>query len=191
MDAVGIKKHQTYIRYFNELVEWGFLKLVQKSANQYSSNIISLIVALPKKGKPLGKAILTHAAKQTETIGQSTGQSNSSIDKPDNLKPDNHKPKTIYQLAVDFWLKEFHVGWTYTATQGKQLKDLLAKLKQIIPEASDHDLILAFKSFCLNLPDWFKDKDLQVLNSKFNEIVTQQIKNQNNGSTKKSRFNNL
>ena len=71
MDAIGIKKHQTYIRYFNELVDYGFFKLIQKSQNQYSANIISLIYAMPKKGKALDKAIMNHKAKQTETIGQS------------------------------------------------------------------------------------------------------------------------
>lgn len=78
MDALGIKKHQTYIRYFNDLCEWGFLKLVQKSANQYSANIISLQSAKPKNSKALDKAFINHRAKQTETIGQSKG----SIDIP-------------------------------------------------------------------------------------------------------------
>jgi len=49
MDAIGIKKHQTYIKYFNEIVEWKFFKLIQKSTNQYSANIISLQTAMPKK----------------------------------------------------------------------------------------------------------------------------------------------
>lgn len=89
MDAIGIKKHQTYIKYFNELVEWGFFNLIQKSTNQYSANIISIRSGMPKKGKALDKAIITHRAKQTEPIGQSTGQSNSSIDKP------------IYQFTKD------------------------------------------------------------------------------------------
>lgn len=71
MDAIGIKKHSTYIRYFNDLVEWGFFKLVQKSKNQYSANIISLQNAMPKNGKALDKAIVNHAAKQTESMGQS------------------------------------------------------------------------------------------------------------------------
>lgn len=78
MDAIGIKKHQTYIRYFEDLCEWGFFKLVQKSKNQYSANIISLISAMPKNGKALDKAIIKHTAKQTE----SNGQSNSSVDIP-------------------------------------------------------------------------------------------------------------
>jgi len=86
MDALGIRKHQTYIKYFNDLVDWGFFKLVQKSTNQYSSNIISLQSDKPKNGKALDKAIITHTAKQT----QSNGQSNSSIDKQDNNITNNH-----------------------------------------------------------------------------------------------------
>lgn len=66
MDAIGIKKHSTYISYFNDLVDWGFFILIQKSKNQYSSNIISLSNALPKKGKALGKAMLKHGDKHEE-----------------------------------------------------------------------------------------------------------------------------
>lgn len=65
MDAIGIKKHSTYIRYFNDLVEWKFFDLIQKSANQYSSNIICLVSALPKNGEALDKAIVKHGAKHT------------------------------------------------------------------------------------------------------------------------------
>jgi len=65
MDALGIKKHQTYIKYFRDLCEWGFFILIQESKNQYSSNIISINSALPKNGKALDKAIIKHAAKQS------------------------------------------------------------------------------------------------------------------------------
>lgn len=82
MDAIGIKKNQTYIRYFNDLVTWGFFKLIEKSKNQYSANIISLQSALPKNGKALDKALIKHTAKQTESIGLGIRQSNSPIDKP-------------------------------------------------------------------------------------------------------------
>jgi hypothetical protein len=99
MDALGIKKHQTYIKYFNDLCEWGFFKLIQKSLNQYSANIISLSVAVPKKGKALDKAFITHAAKQTEP----NGQSNSPIDKQItiNNEPINNKPSLI-----EIWFKD-------------------------------------------------------------------------------------
>ena len=100
MDAIGIKKHQTYIKYFYDLVDWGFFKLVQRAKNQYSSNIITLVSAVPKKGKALDKAIIKHRAKQTESIGQSIGQSKGSILKQDNKetikqlnKEEEEKPK--------------------------------------------------------------------------------------------------
>lgn len=84
MDAIGIKKHSTYIRYFNDLVEFGFFELVQKSKNQYSSNIIRLTNALPKKDEALDKAFVKHGAKQTESMGSGMGQSKRSIDKQIN-----------------------------------------------------------------------------------------------------------
>ncbi len=99
MDAIGIKKHQTYIRYFTDLCEWGFIKLIQKSTNQYSSNIISLLSAIPKNGKALDKAFITHAAKQTEPMRQSTGQSNSSIDKQQTINKITSEQGTPVDLS--------------------------------------------------------------------------------------------
>lgn len=83
MDAVGIKKHHTYIKYFRDIVDWGFFELIQESKNQYSSNIIRLNNALPKNGTALGKAMAKHAAKH----GQSTRQSTGCIDKPITIEP--------------------------------------------------------------------------------------------------------
>ena len=71
MEALGIKKHQTYIKYFRELVNFGFIKLIQESKNQYSANIISVQTAMPENGKALDKALIKHGAKQTESMGQS------------------------------------------------------------------------------------------------------------------------
>lgn len=105
MDALGIKKHQTYIRYFNDLVDWKFFDLIQKSRNQYSANIISLISAMPKKGEALDKAIITHAAKQT----QSNGQSNSPIVKPIN-KETNKQDKEVLDYLNEKTGKKFRTA---------------------------------------------------------------------------------
>lgn len=86
-DAIGIKSYNTYIKAFNDLVEWGFFKVVEKSRNQYSSNIISLS-ALSKNNKALDKAVVKHLTKQRE----STGESIYTIDKP--LTNNNTKPVT-------------------------------------------------------------------------------------------------
>ena len=98
MDAIGIKKHSTYIRYFNDLVEWKFFELIQKSKNQYSANIISLIIAMPKKGEALDEAMVKHRDKQTESNGQSIG----SIIKQYNKEQLNQLQKDIDVLLLNF-----------------------------------------------------------------------------------------
>jgi hypothetical protein len=84
MEAIGVRSWHTYIKVFNDLVEWGFFILLEKSKNQYSSNIISLTDAYVKNNKAhdkaLDKALTKHASKQQ----QSTHQSNDSIIKQTN-----------------------------------------------------------------------------------------------------------
>lgn len=53
--AIGIKKMQTVSEYLKDLEKYGFIKIVTKSLNQHTANIIE-IVATPKNGKALGKA---------------------------------------------------------------------------------------------------------------------------------------
>ena len=98
MEAIGIKKHQTYSRYFNELIEYEFFELIERSKNQYSANIISIIHAKPKKGKALDKAFIKHRAKQTESIGQSKDY----IGKQVNKEQETNKQ---YILNDSIWIE--------------------------------------------------------------------------------------
>jgi len=41
-EAIGIRSYNTYINTLNDLVEFGFINLIEKSKNQYSSNIVAL-----------------------------------------------------------------------------------------------------------------------------------------------------
>jgi len=120
MDALGIKKHQTYIKYFRDLVDWGFFILIQESRNQYSSNIISLNNAMPKNGNALDKAIITHTAKQT----QSNGQSNSSIDKPINNKQiTSELSNPLFDMA---YYKSLGYDWKLSESVYSELDKFLA-----------------------------------------------------------------
>lgn len=92
MDAIGIKSYKTFITTLNELVEWGFLKMVEKSKNQYSANIIALAFFTEANTKALTKASKKHMLKQVQSIDQSkcesTHQSIASIDIPINNNTD-------------------------------------------------------------------------------------------------------
>ena len=77
MDALGIKNYRTYSKAFDDLVEWGFIKLIEKSKNQWSATVIALVKNTKATTKALSKATLKHSQKQIE--------STASIDKPINL----------------------------------------------------------------------------------------------------------
>lgn len=75
MEGIGVKSYNTYINTLNDLVEWGFIKMIEKSKNQHSSNIVALSKFDKAQYKALDKALVKHRRKQRE----STGESNSSI----------------------------------------------------------------------------------------------------------------
>jgi len=81
-DAIGIKSYRTYSATLNDLIEFGFIKMVERSKNQYSSNII----ALSKFTKATAKALDKARSKQ----GQSKGESKATIDKPLNQETIEH-----------------------------------------------------------------------------------------------------
>ena len=99
MSACGIHSYNTYKKIFDNLVEWGFFELIQKSKNQYSSNIIALSnassFALSNNDKALDKALAKHSTKQSE----STIQSIDSISKQLTSKPITIK--TNLEKAID------------------------------------------------------------------------------------------
>lgn len=133
MDAVGISKHQTYIKYFNQLVEHGFIEIVQKSKNQYSANIISIPSAMPEKDKALDKAFIKHKAKQTpnqwQSNGQSTYESDGNIDKQVNNEQTNTK-KSVGEIEVNL-----------SGGEGEFKDQLLNDLKEVEPKYSETDFL--------------------------------------------------
>jgi hypothetical protein len=91
-DAIGIKSYNTYIKTLNDLVDWGFINMIERSKNQYSSNIIALSNFDKALDKALDEAIVKHVTKQSESI--------SSIDKPLTIEPLNHKLNEIPNFEV-------------------------------------------------------------------------------------------
>ncbi len=106
-DAIGIKSYKTYIKTLNELVDFGFIDLVEKSSNQHTANIVALVNFTEPHGKALDKAILNHMPKQV----QSTCQTNSTIDKPITTKPiTNNKGKSTSKNSAESISSKFEIN---------------------------------------------------------------------------------
>jgi hypothetical protein len=91
MEAIGIGSYNTYIPAFNDLCEWGFFTLIQKSKNQYSSSVIALSIFDKATDKALDKALIKHDTKHCESTEQSTG----SIDKQETKNKEQRTKRFV------------------------------------------------------------------------------------------------
>lgn len=100
MEAVGIKNWRTYSKTLSELVDFGFIKMIETSKNQYSSNIIAIVKNTKAQSKALDKALQKHGTKQ--------GQSIDSIDKQyNNITSNNITPSAKEKSFKDLSEVEF------------------------------------------------------------------------------------
>lgn len=60
MEVLGIKNYRTYKKYFDDLVKWKFIRVVQESKNQYTANVIALVKNTQANTKALDKANAKH-----------------------------------------------------------------------------------------------------------------------------------
>ena len=67
-DAIGIKNYRTYINTLKDLSEWGFIKMIERSTNQYTCNTIAIVENTKAHTKALSKAMSKHVPKQVQSI---------------------------------------------------------------------------------------------------------------------------
>jgi hypothetical protein len=104
MDAVGIKSYSVFKKHLDQLVEFGFIEIIEYSKNQYSSNIIALkenYKANSKShSKSLDKAIGKHTSKQVQSTSESIGSINKPLNK-EKGKPRNQETKKLLLSEID------------------------------------------------------------------------------------------
>jgi len=162
MEALGIKNYKTYICSLQDLVEWGFIKWIQKSKNQYTANIIALVKNNKPVIKALDKAMSSHNPKQVS----SSSQGIASIEKQNNNKPINIKTLEkrllieVKDFEVDIDLKlSFHWAIKFQELFLKNLKDKGAPLKKI-KEASFEEFVDPIREMLEN--DGISETHLQI-----------------------------
>jgi len=141
-EAIGIRSYNTYINTLNDLVDWGFIILIEKSKNQYSSNIIALSNFNKAHGKALDKAMSKHMTKQCE----STIQSISSIDKHINNITINQE-QDIEERQSDF--SEPTVIFTSTEIENEKEKKVAPK-----KESENEVVIYPIEQIQQRLSEW-------------------------------------
>lgn len=155
MDAIGVKSYNTYTRALQELVDYGFVKMIEKSKNQYSANIIALSKNDKALDKALDKAFIKHGTKQSE----STVQSIDSIDKQYNNKQVNHS----------YSESDFLEDWTIIRKSTRNLPTHIKKL-------STHESV----EFNKAINDYSRDEIREAMRGlfmqeqiNFNSMITQ------------------
>jgi len=102
MEAIGIKNWRTYSKSLNDIVEFGFIEMIEVSKNQYSSNIIAIVKNTKAHTKALDKALSKHSTKQ--------GQSIDSINKQLNKEQvTNNKEKNSFSEKKEKFLNWFNL----------------------------------------------------------------------------------
>lgn len=86
-EAIGIRSYNTYIKTLKDLIDFGFIEMIERSKNQYSCNIVALSNFNKAHSKALDKAMIKHVTKQGESI--------SSIN-----KQETNKQETINKFII-------------------------------------------------------------------------------------------
>lgn len=193
MEAIGIKSYNTYISTLTDLVEWGFIKMIEKSKNQYSANIIALSKNDKANNKALDKALTKHTTKQSKSTVQSTDSIdkqiyNSTILQDTNILLADTYGADVFKLCkksfLDFYLDQEKTEYYFVAKDGVKLKSLIKKIEFKIKEKNSgqkekilEETIRGFEVFVSsaysNSDQWIRANfNLSILDSKFNDIFS-------------------
>ena len=197
MEAIGIKSWKTYSKAFSDIVSWGFIKVIEKSKNQYSATVIALVKNTKANTKALSKASKKHGQKQYKSIVD--------IDIPITIEPitnnqyfspasagaEKKSELIFWKNFVDVWNEwyktKFNDSYNYMKKDFAHLKKLYLFLEKRASdkkfEFTEENLLAAFKFFlnkAWEKDDWLKNNfSIPNLLSQFNQIANGT--NQKNG----------
>jgi len=100
-EAIGMKSYKTYIKTLVDLVDWGFIEMLEKSKNQYSSNIIALVNFTKATTKAYDKAMLMQQLKQVQSNDQSNASINELITNKEELKTNLEKNQIFITSVLE------------------------------------------------------------------------------------------
>jgi len=162
-DAIGIRNFRTYSNTLYDLVDWGFIKMIEVSKNQYSSNIIAIVKNTKAHTKALDKALQKHSQKQSKSIDSIDKQETKN--KEQLLSNDNNICQTKFQ-KYEKWVNEncpnvskLEIQMTeenFNVLTSKYDSQLITD--KLLAMENKKDLVKKYKSVYLTLNAWLKMK---------------------------------
>ena len=140
-NAIGIKNFRTYSKTFEDLVEWGFFKIHQRSKNQWSANIIALVKNTIATTKALDKAMQKHNQKQrSDSVCIDKQIHNNTVNNTETKK--QYTPPTLELVRLYFIENgysetsankayEYYNSANWHDSNGKQVKNWKQKMQGV------------------------------------------------------------
>jgi hypothetical protein len=180
--AIGIKNYKTYSKTFNDLIEWGFIQLIERSKNQYSANIVAIVKNTKATTKALSKAMQKHSQKQVHGIV--------GIYKPNNIEPltiepDNEiLPGTILQQLSNAYKETFPNFLDDSLRDFEPLRliaEFIAKNILKVDRFIEHpvDILREWKAICLVIKEgeFYAGSPLSTINKQIQKFTNGTGKN--------------
>ena len=120
MEAIGIKNWRTYSGVLKDLVEFGFIEMIETSKNQYSANIVAIVKNTKAPTKALDKALQKHDTKHSQSTvsinkqdNKEQGTKNKRFTPPTLQEAEEHKKfKDLFSLDCQYFINHYEGnGW--------------------------------------------------------------------------------
>jgi glycerol-3-phosphate cytidylyltransferase-like family protein len=188
MEAIGIKNYRTYIKTLNDLIEFGYIKMIEKSKNQYKSNIIAIVKNTKAHTKAHTKAMYNASPKQVPKQVQSID----SVDKLLNNKTIN-KETINYKQEDDIQIESSDFLFFWNEYDKKVDKDKCKKKWEKLSESDKNKIFEHLPLYKKSTPDktYRKNPETYLNNKSWNDEIIDNTKKPNfqNGTPKSERVN--
>lgn len=201
-EAIGIRSYNTYINTLKDLVDWGFIEMLEKSKNQYSSNIIALSNFDKAHDKALDKALIKHVTKQRQSTSESIGSIDKQLNK-EQVTKNKEQPSTesdkkksslhkdLIEMFCQYYKSEKGIKYEFqNAKDGIAIKGLISKIKRQFKnkhgqDPTEQEILNSFSWLIKNVTEWvYNNFTLANINGQFNQIVDFA----KNGNSKKNKI---
>lgn len=185
MEAIGVKNWRTYSKGLSEVVDFGFIQMIETSKNQYSSNIIAIAKNTKAPTKALDKALQKHSTKHSQSTVSIDKQLNKEQLNKEHLMSEasasdvSFKNQKYFDIAKAFYVcfqnnaSNLGVKWT-TLDRAKADKFINPVRLLIEQDKRTEQELIEVGEFLQKNEFWMKNiQSTEKLRKQFDKLITQ------------------